>query len=165
MTRIALAFGAFLIVGVLCAASAGYAKPGGVGCASAITLASNSSYISDTSTTTNWMTSFGPLVSPANDQLYKLTAGTPPLFPITPTAASYAFAMYLIASCSDSGTEPAPIAATATIGRELSLDGLTPGTVYYVAVTGIAAGGGSADGTVNFSTGYLPVSLQSFVVD
>ena len=162
MKRIAL-----LIVasGVLCAASATFAASRGVSCASATTLASNSSYVSDTSTTTNWMTSFGPLVSPANDRLYKLTAGTPPMFPITPTAASYAFAMYLIPSCSDSGTEPAPTAATATVGRELNLDGLTPGTVYYIAVTGIAAGGESANGTVNFSTGYLPVGLQSFTVD
>ena len=111
------------------------------------------------------MTSFGPLVSPANDELYKFTAGAPPMSPIVPLAASYAFAMYLIPSCADSGTEPSPIAATATVGSELNLDGLTQGSVYYIAITGIAAGGAGANGTVNFTIGYVPVELQNFTID
>src|SRR3954463_12438960 len=95
-----------LAVAVLTASIVGsdaLSAPAGASCAAAITLASNSSYVSDTTTTTNWMTSFGPLVSPANDELYTFTAGAQPLGTITPTAASYAFAMYLIPSCSDSG--------------------------------------------------------------
>jgi hypothetical protein len=149
----------------LSAGSDASAAPAGASCAAAIILASNTSYVSDTSTTTNWMTSFGPLVSPANGQLYKFTAGDSTMAPITPTAASYAFAMYLIPTCSDTGTEPAPILATSTVGTGLELSGLTAGTVYYVAITGIAAGGSGANGTVNFDDGYLPVTLRTVTVD
>jgi hypothetical protein len=157
-----------LAVAVLTASIVGsdaLSAPAGASCAAAITLASNSSYVSDTTITTNWMTSFGPLVSPANDQLYTFTAGAQPLGTITPTAASYAFAMYLIPSCSDSGTEPAPIKATATVGLPIDLgSGITQGAQYYLAVTGIAAGGAGANGTVNFD-GFWPVTLQTFTVD
>ncbi len=132
-------------------------------CASAITIASNSSYVSDTTNTTNWMTSFGPLVSPSHDNLYTFTAGLP-IAGIVPTASSYQFAMYLIASCSDSGTEPAPIRATATIGTAIFVGDLPQGQVYYIAVTGTAAGGGGANGTLSFNDGF-PVTLQTFTVD
>lgn len=162
MKRVAVAV---VAAGILCVGSDAFAAATGISCASAITLFSNSTYTSDTTTTTNWMTSFGPLVSPANDELYTFTAGPPPMFPIVPTAASYAFAMYLIPSCSDSGTEPSPIEATATVGTGLNLDGLPQGTAYYIAVTGIAAGGAGANGTVTFSTGPLPVELRDFTVD
>jgi hypothetical protein len=148
----------------LCAAatSSAYAQT----CASAVTIASNSSYVSDTTGTTNWMTSFGPLVSPSNDMLYTFVAGAQPLTTITPTASSYQFAMYLIPSCADAGTEPSPIKATSTVGTPIDLStGITQGTQYYLAVTGIAAGGAGANGTVNFDTGTLPVTLQSFEVN
>jgi len=148
----------------LCAAatSSAYAQT----CASAVTIASNSSYTSDTTTTTNWMTSFGPLVSPSNDMLYTFVAGAQPLGTITPTASSYQFAMYLIPSCADAGTEPSPIKATSTVGTAIDLStGITQGTQYYLAVTGIAAGGAGANGTVSFDTTTLPVTLQSFEVN
>jgi hypothetical protein len=148
----------------LCAAatSSAYAQT----CASAVTIASDSSYVSDTTGTTNWMTSFGPLVSPSNDMLYTFVAGAQPLGHINPTASSYQFAMYLIPSCSDAGTEPSPIKATSTVGTAIELQtGITQGTQYYLAVTGIAAGGAGANGTVNFDTTTLPVTLQSFEVN
>jgi len=139
-------------------------------CANAVTLASNSSYVSDTTTTTNWMFQFGPLASPSNDMLYTFVAGAQPLGTITPTASSYTFAMYLIASCSDTGSEPTPIRATSTVGSPITLDdppppgqpSITVGARYYLAVTGTAAAGGV--GTVNFS-GLLPVTVLSFTVD
>jgi hypothetical protein len=162
MKRIIFAVAA---MSVLCTGAEASAAPAGGTCAGATTLVSNTTYVSDTTGTTNWMTSFGPLVSPANDQLYTFIAGAQPLGTITPTAASYQFAMYLIASCSDSGTEPSPIKATATVGTPIDLStGITTGAQYYLAVTGIAAGGAGANGTVNFNT-LFPVTLQSFTVD
>lgn len=140
------------------------AAPAGASCATAIHLSSNSSYVSDTRTTTNWMNIFGPLISPANDQLYTFTAGPPPLGTITPTAASYNFAMYLIPSCDDGGTEPPPIRATATVGSAIDLNSLTQGAVYYLAVTGAAAYGSTAVGTVTFES-FFPVMLQTFTVE
>ena len=148
----------------LCAAatSPAYAQT----CGAAVTIASDSSYVSDTTGTTNWMTSFGPLVSPSNDMLYTFVAGAQPLGTITPTASSYQFAMYLIPSCADSGTEPSPIKATSTVGTAIDLSsGITAGSTYFLAVTGIAAGGAGANGTVNFDTTTLPVTLQSFEVN
>lgn len=134
-------------------------------CASAIPIASNTSYVSDTTGSTNWMTSFGPLVSPSNDNVYTFVAGAQPLGTITPDTADYAFAMYLINACSDSGTEPVPVAATATVGTPISLATATAGTTYYLAITGTAAGGPTANGIVNFTTTTLPVTLQSFEID
>jgi len=140
-------------------------------CAAAVTIQSNSSYTSDTTGTTNWMTQFGPLVSGANDMLYKFVAGAQPLGTITPTSSDYTFAMYLIPSCSDTGSEPTPIRSTATVGTAIPLadpppagqPSITAGNTYYLAVTGTAASG--ANGTVSFDTTTLPVTLQSFEVN
>jgi hypothetical protein len=162
MQRIVLAV---VVLAASVVGSDALSAPAGASCGAAITFVSNKSYVSDTTTTTNWMTSFGPLVSPANDQLYTFIAGAQPLGTITPTAASYAFAMYLIPSCSDSGTEPTPIKATATVGTPFDLStGITQGAQYYLAVTGIAAGGAGANGTVNIDLSF-PVTLQTFTVD
>jgi len=147
-------------VGILSSSSLAHAQT----CASATPIASNTSYVSDTTGTTDWMFQFGPLASPSHDMLYTFTAGAPPLGMITPTASSYLFAMYLIPSCADSGSEPSPIRATATLGRAIDLNGLTEGMRYYLAVTGTAAGGPGANGTVHFNTPF-PVMLQSFTVD
>jgi hypothetical protein len=143
------------------------AAPAGASCASAIPTVYDTPYTTDTTTTTNWMTSFGPLVSPSNDQLYTYTAGPQPLDPITPNTANYAFAMYLITSCSDSGTEPAPIKATATLGAGMDMStGITAGTTYYIAITGTAAGGGGANGVLNWDTGvFIAVTLQNFTIE
>jgi len=154
----------------LCAAatSSAYAQ----NCASAVPISSNSSYVSDTTGTTDWMSQFGPLSSGgSNDMLYTFTAGAQPLGTITPTASSYTFAMYLIASCSDTGSEPTPIRSTATVGTAINLGdppppgqpSITAGTQYWLAVTGTAASPGN--GTVNFDTTTLPVTLQSFEVN
>jgi len=150
------------------ATSSAYAQ----NCASAVTIDSNSSFVSDTSGATDWMQQFGPLSSVgSNDNLYKFVAGAQPLGTITPTASSYTFAMYLISSCSDGGNEPSPIRATSTVGSAISLADPPPpgqpsiqaGTTYYLAVTGTAAAPGN--GTVNISTTTLPVTLQSFEVN
>lgn len=154
----------------LCAAasSSAYAQ----NCASAVPISSNSTYTSDTTGTTDWMVQFGPLGSGgSNDMLYSFVAGAQPLGTITPTASSYTFAMYLITSCSDSGSEPSPIRSTATIGSPITLGDPPPagqpsivaGSTYYLAVTGTAAAPGS--GTVTFDTTTLPVTLQSFEVN
>jgi hypothetical protein len=163
MKRIALAVAALLVSSAGIEALA--APAGATSCATAIAFQSNTDYVSDTTGTTNWMTSFGPLVSPSNDELYTFVAGPPPLGVIVPTASSYQFAMYLIDSCADSGTEPAPIKATATVGTGIDLStGITTGARYYLAVTGVAAGGAGANGTVSFVDS-LPVTLQTFTVD
>ena len=164
MKRIAFAVVAFVASN---AGTEALAAPAGGSCAAAIQIFSNTTYVSDTTGTTNWMTSFGPLVSPSNDQLYTFTAGPQPLGTIVPTAASYQFAMYLIPTCADSGTEPAPIKATSTVGTAIDLStGITTGSQYFLAVTGIAAGGAGANGTVAFSDDlFIPVTLQAFVVE
>ena len=133
-------------------------------CASAVTIARDSEYVSDTTGTTDWMSQFGPLSSGgSNDMLYTFVAGAQPLGTITPTAASYTFAMYLIPSCSDTGSEPTPIKATATVGSAIDLStGITTGNQYWLAVTGTAASPGN--GTVNFVTSF-PVTILSFTVD
>jgi len=137
-------------------------------CAAAVTIASNNSYVSDTTGTTDWMSQFGPLSSGgSNDMLYTFVAGAQPLGTITADASSYTFAMYLIPSCSDTGSEPTPIRATASVGGVIDLGtgspAITAGTQYWLAVTGTAASPGN--GTVNFTTTTLPVTLQSFEVN
>jgi hypothetical protein len=162
MKRIALSV-AGLLVSIV--GPQALAEEGGANCAGATILTTNSSYVSDTTSTTNWMTSFGPLVSPSNDQLYTFVAGPPPMGTITPMSSNYQFAMYLIDSCADSGTEPPPIRATGTVGNPIDLSGgIVTGARYYLAVTGAAAAGASANGTVNF-IGSWPVTLQTFTVD
>lgn len=138
----------------------------GSSCANAIPLLAQATYDVDTTSATNWMTVFGPLASPSNDIAYKFTAPTNPTGGFTPVAANYPFAMYLIPACSDAGAEPAPIGATATIGSPIYLAGVVmPGTEYYLAVTGTAAGGAGANGMMSFTTPVVPVTLQSFEID
>jgi len=98
--------------------------------------------------------------------LYTFVAGAQPLGTITPSASSYQFAAYLIPSCADSGTEPSPIKATSTVGTPIDLStGITAGNTYFLAVTGIAAGGAGANGTTTFNATIVPVTLQSFEVN
>jgi hypothetical protein len=137
-------------------------------CAAAVTIASDSSYVSDTTGTTDWMSQFGPLSSGgSNDMLYTFVAGAQPLGTITVDASNYTFAMYLIPSCSDTGSEPTPIRATASVGGVIDLGSGSPaivaGSQYWLAVTGTAAAPGN--GTVSFTTTTLPVTLQSFEVN
>jgi hypothetical protein len=140
----------------------------GSSCANAIPLAYPSSNKVDTTTATNWMTAFGPLGSPSNDIAYTFTTlpGGNLSAWIWATTANYPFALYLVPGCSDLGTQPVPIGATATLGQAITFfgDTETPGT-YYLAVTGTAAGGGGANGTLTFEVFATPVTLQSFTVD
>lgn len=127
---------------------------GGTSCATAIILGGGSTYTGDTTAAPNWMSTFGPLFSPSNDVVYQFVAGPDVDGFITPTGSNFTFAMYLIPSCAESGAEPSPIGATATIGRGIDLlaSGVTSGNTYYLAITGTASGGGGANGTVNFTT-------------
>jgi hypothetical protein len=127
---------------------------GGTSCATATILEAGTTYSAITTTAPNWMGTFGPLFSPSNDVVYVFVAGPDVEGSITPTSSDYTFAMYLIPSCADSGTEPQPIGATATIGRgiDLAASGVISGNTYYLAVTGPASGGAGANGTLNFTT-------------
>jgi len=157
---------AFLTAICLCAAFEAHAQDGS-SCTQAIPLSSMQTYNVDTSTASNWMTTFGPLVSPSNDLAYTFTlnAGTNGF--IRPTASSYAFAMYVIADCNPAGAQSAPVLATATINTAMTLTEatLTAGHQYYLAVTGTAAGGPGANGTLTFDVFATPVTLQSFEID
>jgi hypothetical protein len=127
---------------------------GGTSCATAPVLGGGTTYTADTRAAPNWIGAFGPLLSPSNDVVYVFVAGPDVEGSITPTASNYPFAMYLIAGCSGSGSESPPIGATATIGRGIDLvaSGVTSGNTYYLAITGPAAGGAGANGTLNFTT-------------
>ncbi|HEX5122607.1 MAG TPA: hypothetical protein VFV97_05105 [Rhodanobacteraceae bacterium] len=133
---------------------------GGTSCDTATALVGDSTYSADTVTAPNWITSFGPLLSPANDAMYVFVAGPDVEGAITPTVSNFAFAIYLIESCLAPGSEPQPIGASGTLGRgiDLAAAGVVSGHTYYVAVTGSASGGGGANGFVNFTT---PPSLGS----
>jgi len=140
----------------------------GSSCTQAIPMGVNNFtiYTADTTAATNWMTSFGPLVSPSHDLVYTFTPGPNVAGRITPISSNYAFALYLIPSCA-SGAEPVPIGATATIGVaiDVAAAGVISGNTYYLAVTGIAAGGPGANGTVMFGDSWIAVTLQSFEID
>jgi hypothetical protein len=99
--------------------------------------------------------------------MYTFTTGTtPPTGSITPTAASYPFAIYLLSDCSNGGTQAMPISQTTTVGTPLNLSGAEAAHTYYVAVTGTPAGGAGANGTLTIDvTPVLPVTLQSFEID
>jgi hypothetical protein len=96
-------------------------RNGGTSCATANVLTGDTTFSSDTTTTSNWMNAFGPLISPSNDVVYTFVAGSDIAGSITPTVSNYTFAMYLLESCSESGSEPQPIGATATLGRGIDL--------------------------------------------
>lgn len=127
---------------------------GGTSCDTASVLGGDSTYSADTLAAPNWISSFGPLLSPANDVIYVFVAGPDVEGAITPTVSNYSFAMYLIESCAAPGTEPQPIGATATLGHgiDLAAAGVVSGNTYYLAVTGSASGGAGANGFLNFTT-------------
>ena len=145
----------------------GQNENGGTSCATATVLAAGLTYTADTIAAPNWMSSFGPLNSPSNDVVYTFVAGPDVSGFITPIASNFDFAMYLIPSC-ESGTEPSPIGATATIGRgiDLATSGVTSGNTYYLAITGTASGGGGANGRLNFTTPFsIGATVQGLKAD
>lgn len=137
----------------------------GLSCAGAIPLTPGVITV-DTTAGAPWINNFGPLVSPSNDIVYTFTTGDAPATgTITATAANYSWAIYLLNSCT-AGAGPTPIAATTVIGTPMSLAATLPNTQYWVAVTGTAAGGPGANGSVTIDvTPTLPVTLQSFEID
>jgi hypothetical protein len=133
---------------------------GGTSCGTAVVLDREATYSADTTAPPNWMGTFGPLASPAHDVIYRFVAGPEVEGSITPTRADYPFAMYLIPSCRESGAEPTPIGATATIGSGIDLvaSGVVSGNTYYLAITGASSDGAGANGILNFTT---PASFAS----
>jgi len=121
----------------------------------------------DTTTGTGWINNYGPLVSPSNDIVYTFTTGaTGPTGSIVAVASNYAFAVYILGSCT-AGAGPTPIGATSTLNSPITLAGITQAnTQYWVAVTGTAAGGAGANGTVTLDLEPpFPVTLQTFQID
>jgi hypothetical protein len=139
----------------------------GASCAMAYPMSSApSTYPVDTTTGTNWINNYGPLVSASNDVLYTFTWGDEGKIGwITVTAANYPFALYVLDSC-NAGAGPVPIGATATVGTMIDLAPITsPHTQYWVAVTGTAAGGAGANGTATIEIFTVPVELQYFDIE
>lgn len=155
-----------LIALSLFAVPAVYAQDG-ASCATAYPLSPGDISV-DTTAATGWINTFGPLVSPSNDVAYTFTTGTEaPTGTITASAGNYSFAVYLLNSCS-AGAGPVPMAALTGNGEvmDLSTLSLNPSSQYWVVVTGTAAGGPSANGSVALSiTPTLPVTLQEFSID
>ena len=136
----------------------------GSSCASAIPLRVGPINI-DTSTATGWINNYGPLVSPSNDIVYTFTTAPGFYGYITATASNYAFAVYVLSSCT-AGAGPPPIGATSTLNSPIELTSIVqPNTQYWVAITGTAAGGAGANGTVTLDVFAMPVTLQSFQID
>jgi len=155
-----------LIALSLFAIPAAYAQDGS-SCAAAIPMTAPSTVNTDTTTGSGWINNYGPLVSPSNDIVYTFTSGaSTPTGTLTPTASSYTFALYLLNSC-NAGAGPTPIATSSTIGNAINLSSVTaPNTQYWVAVTGTAAGGAGANGTLTWDIApTLPVTLESFEVN
>ena len=155
-----------LIALALFAAPVAYAAPGG-SCAEAIPLTPNNALVVDTTGGTNWIANYGPLGSPSNDIVYTFTTGAAAATgSITATASNYAFAVYVLGSCT-AGAGPTPIGATGTLNAPIQLAPITaPTTQYWVAVNGTAAGGAGANGTVTLNVQpTLPVTLESFEID
>jgi len=150
----------------LCAASQTYAQ-GGPFCAFSIPMPVSGTFTVDTTAGTNWIGTYGSFASPSNDIMYTFTTrAKPPTGAITPTAANYLFAIYLLSDCSNGGTQAMPISQTTTVGTPLDLSGAEAAHTYYVAITGTPAGGAGANGTLTIDvTPVLPVTLQSFTVD
>jgi hypothetical protein len=139
----------------------------GASCAMAYPMSSApSTYPVDTTTGTNWINNYGPLVSASNDVLYTFTWGDEGKIGwITVTAANYPFALYVLDSC-NAGAGPVPIGATGTVGTMIDLAPITsPHTQYWVAVTGTAAGGAGANGTATIEIFTVPVELQYFEIE
>lgn len=154
-----------LIVLALFASPAAFAQ--GTSCATAIPLTAPSTVNTDTTGGTGWINNYGPLASPSNDIVYTFgPAATAPTGSLTPTASSYQFGLYLLSSCA-AGAGPTPIGTTATIGTPINLTGITSaGVQYYVAVTGVPAGGPGANGTLTWDVApTLPVTLESFEIN
>lgn len=110
---------------------------GGTSCETAVALNGDEYYAARTNFSTDWMESFGPLPSPSNDVVYSFVADGNDQGSIMPTDATYDFAMFILADCSE-GFESSPLADTHTIGEgiDLSTLSLTAGHTYYLAVSG-----------------------------
>jgi hypothetical protein len=127
---------------------------GGTSCDTARVLAGDTTFSADTTAAPNWVSSYGPLLSPSNDVVYVFVAGPDVEGSITPTTSNYEFAMYLIPSCTAMSSQVQPIGATSTLGRgiDLAASGVVSGNTYYLAITGSASGGAGANGHLNFTT-------------
>jgi hypothetical protein len=159
-----------LIALALFAAPVAYAQDG-LSCATSIVIPGGTQTYS-TNTTTNGATiynNYGPLASPSNDAMYTFTTGaTAPGAggTIRLDSADFSAATYLLDSCPAGLGGPTPIGVNATVGGQITLPALLANHQYYVAITGTAAGGAGAQGTVGWTISPpYPVELQSFEID
>jgi hypothetical protein len=148
------------------AASGTALADGGTSCATAQEIFSNASYSGDTSTSTNFVGAFGGLPSPGPDLAFKFTAGG--LLSLSPIAVTIVGGWnaggVVTASCGGNGGNPIQ-AATGTTTFSIPTSGLTVGTLYYFYMTGNPSDNSGPSGAFNFTSQYLPVTLQGFSVD
>jgi hypothetical protein len=137
---------------------------GGMSCATAQQIFSNSNYSGDTSTSTNFVGAFGGLPSPGPDLVFKFVAPGQPLGPIAVTiVGGWNAGAVITASCGGNGGNPIS-AATGTTSFAVPTTTLTEGTLYYFYLTGNPSDNSGPSGAFNFSVNF-PVSLQTFWVE
>jgi hypothetical protein len=155
------------IAGLIAFVASGAAfADGGTSCATAQEVFSNSSYSGDTSTSTNFIGAFGGLPSPGPDLAFKFTAGSAaPLGPIAvQIVGGWNAGAVITASCGGNAGNPLS-AATSTTSMSVPTDALTVGTLYYFYITGNPSDNSGPSGAFSFSGSYLPVTIQTFLVD
>lgn len=130
---------------------------GGATCASATRVRWLSTYVADTTSLPDWIIGFGPIPAPAHDAVYSFKPGPGSGGKFTALAADFDFVMYVIASCSETGMEPAPLVAIDSVGESIDLQaaGLVQFQRYYLVVTGLPSAGSSANGTVTFTSPWV----------
>ena len=152
----------FSLLGLF-ASSAAWAD-GGMSCATAQPIFSNSVYSGDTSTSTNFVGAFGGLPSPGPDLVFKFVAPAQPLDPIFVTInGGWNAGGVITASCGGNGGNPIS-AATGTNSFAIPTTMLVQGTLYYFYMTGNPSDNSGPSGAFNFTVDF-PVALQTFWVE
>lgn len=70
-----------------------------------------------------------------------------------PMAADFDFVMYVIPSCSETGFEPTPLAATYTVGHSIDMEAarLIMFQRYDLVITALTSAGPKANGSLTFT--------------
>lgn len=141
-------------------------------CSSPLPLGSSQTYTADTTASSDQMSTIAGVSSPGNEIVYFFTAGdvaTSESISITDT--DYDWAIYLTTSCQANipggdlaNAQAGASGSTGTMPLNSGGSALTPGTQYFVIVSG-EPGGTTTSGVMSFSTPTpLPVTLQNFSV-
>jgi hypothetical protein len=132
---------------------------GGLSCASASELLPGRTYTGNTVNAQNFIAEIGGVfASPANDEIYALTANDLGGF-LYIDSASYDFGVFLTDACQPQNEVFA--AVTGSAPAILDLSGLTTGQTYYVIVSGDPNADASANGAYSLST--LPRPDRLFI--